>query len=116
MARKFAKSEKGQQIQNHKHFGTVKEIGKSTLHAAAAIYDGMVEALFAIGNYTKIFNNRLGRGIGDTTTKLVTAKYGEKTGQATKEGLQVVGNVGQVIKMTNVEAAKAIKEGTEKKN
>lgn len=62
-------SETGQKISSHKHFDDVKNVAKGTVHAVAAIYDGMFEGLCAIG-----------RGIQGATTDVVQHKYGEGAG------------------------------------
>ena len=52
----------------------------------------------------------MGRGLGQATTEIVTIKYGEKMGEATKEGLDCIGNVGMIAKVYSVEGAKMIEK------
>lgn len=56
-------------MQSHKNYGDVKNVAKGTVHAFAAIYDGMFEGLCAIG-----------RGFQGATTEVVAAKYGDSAG------------------------------------
>jgi len=96
MAKKFEKS---------KYHDTVVEVGKSSLHAVACLYEGMAEALTIVG-----------KGIGETTTKVVAHKYGEKAGDATKQGFEAVGHIGNIINVYEKEGAGAVREATAKKD
>jgi hypothetical protein len=104
VGRKIEKTETAQKAKNHKHYGTAMQVGKSTVHAVASLYEGMVEAVCIVG-----------KGVGDTTTKIVTHKYGQQVGNVTQEGLNAVGNVGKMTQVYKQEAAKAFEKATEKK-
>jgi len=104
IAVKAMKTEQGKKFENSKYNGAIKEIGKSTIHAAACIYSGMAEAMSV-----------LGKGLGDTTTKIVNFKYGDKAGTAVKQGFEVAGNIGNITKVYQNEAVKVIAETTAKK-
>jgi len=57
----------------------------------------------------------IGRGIGDTTTKIVHHKYGENAGKATEKGVDTVGNIWNITKEIPRQIATAIEKGTAKK-
>jgi len=53
-------SETGVKIKSHKNYEDAKNVTKGTVHAVAAVYDGLFEALCEIG-----------RGCGEATVGLV---------------------------------------------
>lgn len=50
-----------------------------------SIYDGMYEAMCCIG-----------RGVQEASSQIVAKKYGDDAGKVVNEGLDAVGNVGQM--------------------
>ncbi len=46
----------------------------------------------------------IGRGIRDTTAHAVSNRYGEKVGDATKQGFNVIGNIGNIVSVYKEEA------------
>lgn len=65
---------------------------------------------------TFIFNTYfIGRGIGKTTTQVVTHKYGDQVGKATEVGFNAVGNVGKVTQAYKQGAYQVVGEATSKK-
>jgi len=105
LGKNFENSETGQKWQQSPNYEKAKVIGKSTVNATAAVFDGMVEAMMI-----------LGRGVSSATTDIVTVKYGEQMGEATKDGFDCVGNVGLMARAYTVEGVKAIEEGTANTN
>jgi len=103
VARKMEKTETGQKIQNYEHQGAVKQIGKSTLNFAANWFVGMAEAVAIIG-----------KGVGDTTTKIIDKKYGHKAGETTKTGFETAGNILEIPKIIPMKIVQAIESGTAK--
>lgn len=63
-------------------------MAKGTVHAIAAVYDGMFEAICVIG-----------RGFSNTTSDVVTYKYGDKAGEVTKDSMDAVGNIGAMTRV-----------------
>lgn len=49
LGKEIENSQTGQKIVNNKNYDDVKTVAKGTLHAVAAIYDGMFEALCKVG-------------------------------------------------------------------
>lgn len=49
VGRQVQKSEMGQKFENYKYHDNIVEVGKSSLHAVACVYEGMAEALTIIG-------------------------------------------------------------------
>jgi hypothetical protein len=76
---------------------TIKQIGKATIWGAANVYIGMMDALDIIQE----------KGIHPATTNIVTHKYGEKAGVATKEILSAVDNVSNIRKLTKIASMEA---------
>jgi len=105
LGKNFENSETGQKWQQSPNYEKAKVIGMSTVNATAAVFDGMVEAMMI-----------LGRGVSSATTDIVTVKYGEKMGEATKDGFDCVGNVGLMARAYTVEGVKAIEDKTANKN
>jgi len=101
----FENSETGKKWQENPNYDKAKVIGKSSLYATVAVFDGMVEALCIMG-----------RGLGEATTDMVTVRYGGQMGEATREGLDAAGNMGMILKAYQVEGAKIVEEKTTKKN
>lgn len=52
----------------------------------------------------------IGRGLRDTTAHAVTNRYGEKVGDATKQGFNVIGNLGKIVTVYKEEANEYIHE------
>jgi hypothetical protein len=96
---KIMDSELGHKFEHSKYHDSVTCIGKSSMYAAACIYDGWIEALTLIG-----------RGIRDTTAHAVSNRYGEKVGDATKQGFNVIGNLGKIVTVYKEEANEYIHE------
>ena len=101
VGKNFESSETGQKLSKNANYEKAKIIGKSTIHATAAVFDGMVDALCIMG-----------RGLGQATTEIVTLKYGDRMGEATKEGLDCIGNVGMIAKAYSVESVKVVEKKT----
>lgn len=53
-------------MKKHKNYNDAKNIGQGAVHAVAAVYDGLFEALCEIG-----------RGAGEASVGLVEKKYGD---------------------------------------
>jgi len=83
---KILDSELNHKFEQTKYHDSVATIGMSTLYAAACAYDGWMNAMILIG-----------RGIRDTTTHAVSSRYGERVGDATKQGFNAVGNIGKIM-------------------
>lgn len=78
-------SSTGQKISSHKNYEDVKNVAKGTVHAMAAVYDGMFEGLCAIG-----------RGVQGATTTVIQHKYGDNAGELCSDSFDTVGNVGNL--------------------
>ncbi len=52
----------------------------------------------------------IGRGIRDTTAHAVSNRYGEKVADATKQGFNVIGNLGKIVTVYKEEATEYIHE------
>jgi hypothetical protein len=97
----FEGSETGKKMVANPNYGKAMMVGRSTVHATAAVFDGMVEALII-----------LGRGFAGATTDIVAVKYGDKMAEATKDGLDCVGNIGLMARAYTVEGVKAVEAKT----
>ena len=100
----FGKSEKGEKLRNSKLAQPVKQIGGAVVNAAANTYEGMVEAL-----------EILGKGSQEAAVGIVDKKYGPELMKAVDDGLDIVGNVGLIVKAPEHEFAKKVKKQTNKK-
>jgi hypothetical protein len=78
-------------------YNTIKQIGKATIWGVANVYVGMMDALDIIEE----------KGIHVATTKIMTHKYGEKAGAATKEILGAVVNVSNMTKLHKIAGTEA---------
>lgn len=94
----------GKKMTQNKNYEGAKEVGKATVHAVSAVFDGMIDALYTMG-----------KSAGYAVTDVVAYKYGDDAGAVTKDGLQAVGQVGMVFRAPKDVAVKAITEATAKK-
>jgi len=86
MEQKILDSDLNHKFEQSRYHDTVSKVGMSTLYAAACAYDGWMNAMISIG-----------RGIRDTTTHAVSNRYGERVGDATKQGFNAIGNIGKIM-------------------
>jgi len=105
LAKNFENSETGQKMKNHPKYEDAKTIGKATVHAIAAFYDGLFEALHI-----------LGRGISSTTSNLVEQKYGKDAGDLSKASFDTVGNIGNITQVYKEVGSKQLLQTTGEKN
>ena len=52
----------------------------------------------------------IGRGLRETTAHAVTNRYGERVGDATRQGFNVIGNLGKIVTVYKEEANEFIHE------
>ena len=104
LAQEISNSETGQKVQQHKYYPDAKNIAKGTFYGMASIYDGMYEAVCCIG-----------RGIQQASSEIVSKKYGQDAGKVVNEGLDAVGNVGQMAQAYKDVAVKEIIKNQDKK-
>ncbi|EGR31150.1 hypothetical protein IMG5_116800, partial [Ichthyophthirius multifiliis] len=102
IANQAANSETGKKIQSHKNYQDVKNVTKGAVNAVANVYEGMYQALCLIG-----------RGIQGATTGVIGAKYGDDAAKIANDGLDVVGNVGDMGRITKNGAIKAVQDCTQ---
>jgi len=105
LGKSFENSETGKKMVANPNYEKAKMMGKATVHAGAAVFDGMVEALII-----------LSRSVGNATTDIVKERYGKKMGEATQAGLDCVGNIGLMARAYTVEGVKAVEEKTKQKD
>jgi hypothetical protein len=89
---KFGKkilSSVGNQMGDNTISNDIKQFGSAAFYGLYNIYDGFMEAKDIIEE----------KGIHEVTTKIVTHKYGEKVGQATKKVLRSMSNVSQTTQI-----------------
>lgn len=101
IAKNIEASESAKKVTSHKNYEDAKKIGGASLHAAAAIYDGLYEALFTMA-----------RGAKDATTEVVEHKYGKEAAGALKDGLDAVGNVGYLTRAVKDVTVQEIEKAT----
>ena len=104
IAKNIGKSDTGKKITSHKNYEDALKIGGASIHALAAVYDGLSEAIFIMA-----------RGAKDAGTEIVEKKYGKEAAEVIKDGLDTVGNVGYLTKVFKDVAIKQIEKSTEVK-
>ena len=96
------KSDSAKKITSHKNYEDAKKIGGASIHALAAVYDGLFEAIFTMA-----------RGAKDATTEVVEHKYGKDAAGVLKDGLDTVGNVGYLTRAFKDVAVQEVQKSTE---
>jgi hypothetical protein len=96
---KIMNSELGHKFEQSKYHDSVTTVGKSSLYAVACLYDGLIESISVIG-----------KGIRDTTASAVSSRYGERVGDVTRKGFNVIGNIGNMVLVFQDEANEYIHE------
>jgi spartin len=84
-AGEVSSSETAKKVQEHKYYPDAKNIAIGTVHGVAAVYEGMFEAMCCVA-----------RGFQVATAGVVAKKYGTQAGSVVNEGMDAVGNVGQL--------------------
>lgn len=102
IANNIEKSDSAKKVTSHKNYEDVIKVGGASIHAMAAIYDGLFEAIFITA-----------RGAKDLTSDIVEHKYGKDAGDVMKDGLDAVGNVGYLTRVVKDVAVKEIEKATE---
>jgi len=104
IAKNIESSDSAKKVTSHKNYEDVKKIGGASVHALAAIYDGLFDAIFTMA-----------RGAKDATAEVVEHKYGKEAGGVIKDGLDTVGNVGYLTRAFKDVAVQQIEQATEVK-
>ena len=104
IARNIESSDSAKKVTSNKNYEDAKKIGGASIHAMAAIYDGLYEAIFTMA-----------RGAKDATAEIVEHKYGQEAGAVIKDGLDTVGNVGYMTRAFKDVAVQQIEQATEVK-
>jgi len=91
----------GKKFGDNKYYVHAKNIGTGALHVVGGVWTGLIDAFGSVMH-----------GVGNATHEVVEHKYGKNMGDAVGEGIEIVGDGGEIFFAWSDGMKKAVHDNT----